>query len=39
MLGPGAEPAYTYLAADSALLKLSFSHAGRPLKPCRRYSH
>jgi len=33
------QPAYTYLAADSALLKLSFSHAGRPLKPCRRYSH
>lgn len=39
MLGPGAEPAYTYLAADSALLEFSFSHAGRPLKPCRRYSH
>ena len=22
-----------------ALLKLSFSHAGQPLKPCRRYTH
>jgi ferredoxin/coenzyme F420-reducing hydrogenase delta subunit len=33
------QPAYTYLAADQALLKLSFSHAGQPLKPCRRYTH
>jgi len=32
-------PAYTYLARDHALLKLSFSHAGQPLKPCRRYTH
>jgi ferredoxin/coenzyme F420-reducing hydrogenase delta subunit len=32
-------PAYTYLAEDHALLKLSFSHAGQPLKPCRRYTH
>jgi hypothetical protein len=32
-------PAYTYLAEDQALLKLSFSHAGQPLKPCRRYTH
>ncbi|NJD33048.1 MAG: hydrogenase iron-sulfur subunit [Gammaproteobacteria bacterium] len=31
-------PAYTYLAEDQALLKLSFSHAGQPLKPCRRYT-
>jgi len=31
-------PAYTYLADDHALLKLSFSHAGQPLKPCRRYT-
>lgn len=31
-------PAYTYLAPDHALIKLSFSHAGQPLKPCRRYS-
>jgi ferredoxin/coenzyme F420-reducing hydrogenase delta subunit len=31
-------PAYTYLADDRALLKLSFSHAGQPLKPCRRYT-
>jgi quinol-cytochrome oxidoreductase complex cytochrome b subunit/coenzyme F420-reducing hydrogenase delta subunit len=33
------QPAYTYLATDHALLKLSFSHAGQPLKPCRRMSH
>ena len=33
------QPAYTYLAEDHALLKLSFSHAGQPLKPCRRYTH
>jgi ferredoxin/coenzyme F420-reducing hydrogenase delta subunit len=33
------QPAYTYLASDHALLKLSFSHAGQPLKPCRRYTH
>jgi ferredoxin/coenzyme F420-reducing hydrogenase delta subunit len=33
------QPAYTYLARDHALLKLSFSHAGQPLKPCRRYTH
>jgi ferredoxin/coenzyme F420-reducing hydrogenase delta subunit len=32
-------PAYTYLPEDHALLKLSFSHAGQPLKPCRRYTH
>jgi hypothetical protein len=31
-------PAYRYLAADHAVLKLSFSHAGQPLKPCRRYT-
>jgi hypothetical protein len=33
------QPAYTYLAGDHALIKLSFSHAGQPLKPCRRYTH
>ena len=33
------QPAYTYLASDHALLKLSFSHAGQPLKPCRRLTH
>ncbi|HQR23720.1 MAG TPA: cytochrome b N-terminal domain-containing protein [Steroidobacteraceae bacterium] len=31
-------PTYAYLAPDEALLKLSFSHAGKPLKPCRRYT-
>lgn len=31
-------PAYTYLASDQAVLKLSLSHAGKPLKPCRRYT-
>jgi ferredoxin/coenzyme F420-reducing hydrogenase delta subunit len=33
------QPAYTWLRQDHALLKLSFSHAGQPLKPCRRMSH
>lgn len=32
------QPAYSYLAPGQALVKLSFSHAGRPLKPCRRYT-
>jgi ferredoxin/coenzyme F420-reducing hydrogenase delta subunit len=31
-------PTYAQLGHDAALLKLSFSHAGQPLKPCRRYS-
>jgi ferredoxin/coenzyme F420-reducing hydrogenase delta subunit len=31
-------PAYAYLDRDQALLKLSFSHAAQPLKPCRHYS-
>ncbi len=31
-------PEFTYLGPDEALLKLSFSHAGQPLKPCRRYT-
>lgn len=31
-------PAYTYLAQDHAVVKLSFSHAGQPLKPCRHYT-
>jgi len=31
-------PAYSYLAPGEALVKLSFSHAGQPLKPCRRYT-
>jgi ferredoxin/coenzyme F420-reducing hydrogenase delta subunit len=33
------QPAFSYLDRGDALLKLSFSHAGQPLKPCRRYSH
>ena len=32
------QPAYAYLRHDQALLKLSFSHAAQPLKPCRHYS-
>jgi ferredoxin/coenzyme F420-reducing hydrogenase delta subunit len=32
-------PEFTYLDRGDALLKLSFSHAGQPLKPCRRYTH
>lgn len=28
-------PAYQYLAPDRALVKLSFSHAGAPIRPCR----
>jgi len=31
-------PPFSYLGKDEALLKLSFSHAGQPLKPCRRYT-
>lgn len=31
-------PAYQYLAPGEAVIKLSFSHAGQPLKPCRRYT-
>jgi ferredoxin/coenzyme F420-reducing hydrogenase delta subunit len=31
-------PAYTWLASDQAVVKLSFSHAGQPLKPCRHYT-
>jgi ferredoxin/coenzyme F420-reducing hydrogenase delta subunit len=30
-------PAYAYLHRDEAMLKLSFSHASQPLKPCRHY--
>jgi ferredoxin/coenzyme F420-reducing hydrogenase delta subunit len=33
------QPAYTWLRQDHAVLKLSFSHAGQPLKPCRRLTH
>lgn len=32
------QPAYTALPAEAAVLKLSVSHAGAPLKPCRRYT-
>jgi len=31
-------PAYTQLGHDEAMVKLSFSHAAQPLKPCRRYT-
>ncbi len=31
-------PTYAQLGRDASLLKLSFSHAAQPLKPCRRYS-
>jgi ferredoxin/coenzyme F420-reducing hydrogenase delta subunit len=31
-------PPYTYLGENESLLKLSFTHAGQPLKPCRRYT-
>jgi hypothetical protein len=34
-----SRPALHVSAEDQALLKLSFSHAGQPLKPCRRYTH
>jgi ferredoxin/coenzyme F420-reducing hydrogenase delta subunit len=30
-------PSYAWLGRDQAVVKLSFSHAGQPLKPCRRY--
>jgi ferredoxin/coenzyme F420-reducing hydrogenase delta subunit len=32
-------PAFSHLGTDEAVLTLSFSHPGEPLKPCRRYSH
>lgn len=31
-----ASPAYTHLDPDSALIKVSFSHAGAPIRECRR---
>lgn len=31
-----SHPIYRHLAADEALLKLSFSHAGQPAQECRR---
>lgn len=31
-------PSYAQLGREQALIKLSFSHAAQPLKPCRRYS-
>ena len=31
-------PAYGLLGRDEAMVKLSFSHAGQPLKPCKRYT-
>ena len=33
-----ASPNYTYMAADKALIKMNFSHAGQPRKPCRKYT-
>jgi hypothetical protein len=32
-------PAYSNLPEGQALLKLSFTHAGEPLKPCRHFTH
>ncbi len=32
------QPLFTYLGPDQALLKLSFIHAGQPLKACRHYT-
>ena len=32
------QPSFANLGPDAALLKLSFIHAGQPLKPCRRYT-
>jgi ferredoxin/coenzyme F420-reducing hydrogenase delta subunit len=32
------QPAHTALPGDVAVLKLAFSHAGAPLKPCRRHT-
>jgi ferredoxin/coenzyme F420-reducing hydrogenase delta subunit len=32
------QPSFANLGPDQALLKLSFIHAGQPLKPCRRYT-
>jgi hypothetical protein len=32
------QPSFANLGPDDALLKLSFIHAGEPLKPCRRYT-
>ncbi len=31
-----ASPKYTHMAADKALIKLSFSHAGQPIRECRK---
>jgi ferredoxin len=31
-------PGYAWLGRDEATVKVSFSHAGRPLKDCRRYT-
>ena len=31
-------PSYQYLAADAAVIKLSFSHSGKPIRECRRLS-
>lgn len=33
-----ASPAYTHLDPSRALLKVSFSHAGQPVRECRRLS-
>ena len=32
------QPSFANLGVDQALLKLSFVHAGEPLKPCRRFT-
>jgi hypothetical protein len=31
-------PAYVHVAADQAVVKVSFSHGGQPVKPCRQRS-
>lgn len=31
-----ASPSYTHTDPDKALIRLSFSHAGAPVRPCRR---
>jgi ferredoxin/coenzyme F420-reducing hydrogenase delta subunit len=33
-----SRPSYAHLGREDALVKLSFSHATQPLKPCRRFS-
>ena len=33
-----AAPSYDRLGEDRALLRVSFSHAGEPREPCRRFT-